>query len=294
MPYSRYISNCITFPIRFLETDSDSLDILELFAWEKSLSAYQIYSKLKSTDLQMAYKNVNKRVHHLESLNVVENTEANRDSVNKHNAKYYRLTEYGIYQLFLKKLNGLHIRQLDTIKFNKPLSSNTLIFFRNYHDCLLFESILYPYFEKDTLFAIGNYLLWDLYNCLADCCYRIKENLDNYGYDISVTDTIFCWNRVPGRDNKRLLLHLKERCNLENIDSCIIEKNGDTITIKTSTTPTIPVLLKLDRNKKEVLRMFKDESGQVKYLNYDIFVYDSDIQVSKQRSNDELLSEYST
>ena len=193
--------------------------------------------------------------------------------------------------MFLKKLNGLHIRELDAMKFKKPFSPNTLIFFRNYSDCLLFESILYPHFEKDTLFAIGNYLLYDLYNCLADCCYRIKDSFDYFGYDISVADTIFCWNRVPGRDNKRLLLHLKELCNLENIDSCIIEKNGDTITIKTSTTPTTVVMLRLDRNKKEVIILFKDESSPVKFLNYDIAVIGSDILVSKQRSNDELLSE---
>jgi hypothetical protein len=36
--------------------------------------------------------------------------------------------------------------------------------------------------------------------------------------------------------------------------------------------------------------MFKDESGQVKFLNYEITINGSDILVSKQRSNDELLN----
>jgi DNA-binding PadR family transcriptional regulator len=282
-----YISIVYKFSKKSPEINSGFLDILELFAWEKSLSAYQIYSKLKSTELEMAYKNVNKRIHGLELLNLIEKTEVDGEGVNKHNAKYYRLTEYGIYQLFLNKLNGLRIRELDAIKSNKPPFPNTLIFFRNYYDCLLFESILYPHFEKDTLFAIGNDLLWDLYNCLADCCYRIKECSDIYGYDISVTDSIFCWNKVPGQDNERLLLHLKELCNLESIDSCIIEKNGDTITIKTSNTA---IMLKLDTNKREAIIMFNDGKGQFKFLYYNVTVYGSDILVSKQRGNDKLLS----
>ena len=214
-------------------------NILEQFAWEKSLSAYQISGKLKSTASQMAYKNVNKRLHGLVSLNLIQETVAHRNNINKHNAKYYRLTEYGIYQLFLNRLSEICIRQLDIIKFGKPPSPNTVIFFRNYDKCFLFKSFLYPYFEKDTLLAIGNYLLWDLFHYLADCCHRIKDQLKNQRYDIPIINTIFCWNKVPGDDseNERLSKFLKELFNLQSVDSQHIKHDPNdcySINIETS------------------------------------------------------------
>ena len=174
----RYISTISGFHRKAPEIDSVFLDILEQFALEKFLSSYQVWSKLKSTDSEMAYKNVNKRIHGLVSLNLIQDAEADGNDINKHNAKYYSLTDYGIYQLFLNKLNELLTREFNTVKFTKAPSPNTLIFFHNYADNLLFESFVYPYFEKETLFAIGNYLLWNLYKYLTDCCYRIKNQMN--------------------------------------------------------------------------------------------------------------------
>ena len=287
----RYISSIQSF--HNPEIDPVFLNILEQFAWEKSLSAYQICAKLKSTDLEMAYKNVNKRIHGLVSLKLIQETESDEIDVNKHNAKYYSLTEFGIYQLFLNKLNGLHIRELDTKKFNEPPSSNTLIFFHNNHNSLLFESFLYPYFEKDTLFAVGNYLLGDLYNYLADCCHKIKQKLKYNNYRIPVYDTIFYWNKVQTH-NEKLLLHLKEQFNLESIDSCEIEKNGDnndTITVKTS---TAPILLRYDRDSEKVIAMSRPEGGKykdVEYVEYATVKLGSDILVSKHLPDEELLDD---
>ncbi|MDQ3839009.1 MAG: hypothetical protein M3297_07055 [Thermoproteota archaeon] len=76
---------------------------------------------------------------------------------------------------------------------------------------------------------------------MADCCHKIKQELEYYDYNIPIYDTIFFWNKVQKHDEK-LLLHLKKQFNLHNIDSCEIEKNGDkddTITIKTSTAPIL-------------------------------------------------------
>lgn len=95
-----YIFAIYRFASKVLEIDSTSLDLLKQFAWEKSLSAYKLCAKLKSTDSEMAYKNVNKRVHNLVSLNLIEETKADGSNINKHKAKYYNLTESGIYQLF--------------------------------------------------------------------------------------------------------------------------------------------------------------------------------------------------
>lgn len=63
----------------------------------------------------MAYKNVNKRVHALESLGLIQEI-YNDKATNKHNAKNYRLTEFGIYQLFLNSFDALLINQTNAIK----------------------------------------------------------------------------------------------------------------------------------------------------------------------------------
>ena len=102
-----------------------------------------------------------------------------------------------------------------------------------------FETFLYPYFEKDTLFAIGDDLLWHLYKYLTDCCYRVKDQVELYNYNVPLADTVFCWNNVHGMHKNKLLLHLKEQFNLESIDSCEIgrlkhEGNIEIITVKTS------------------------------------------------------------
>jgi hypothetical protein len=276
------------------EIDSMSLNILGQYAWEKSLSAYQIFAKLRSTNSKMAYKNVNKRVRGLVSLNLIQGTENHGNNINKHKAKYYSLTEFGIYQLFLNKLNGLQIRELDTIKFNKPPSSNTLTFFHNYHNSLLFESFVYPYFERDTLFTVGHYLLLDLYNYLGDRCHRINQILKYYGYRIPVYDIRFYWNRIQARKNqaynKELLLHLKEQFDLDSIDSCEIEKNGengDTIIVKTSTGP---IILTYDQDREKV-RASSTVGGKFKEIEYSTFKLGSDIQVGMRLPDEKLLDD---
>jgi hypothetical protein len=272
------------------QIDPVSLNILIQFAWEKYLSAYNIFSRLKSTELQMAYKNVHKRIHELLSLNLIQETKTDKKDVNKHNAKYYNLTEYGIYQLFLHKLSELSIRQLDTIKFGEPPSSNTLVFFSNYHNSLLFESFLYPYFEKDTLFAIGNYLLWNLYHYLANCCQRIQENLKYYDYGIPMADTIFYWNKVQ-KQKEKLLLHLKEQFNLGSIDSYVVDtggNNNDTITVANTKTPTAPIILRYYRDQEKVIAM-SNIGGQYKEVEYSTAKMGSNILVSMHAPDEELL-----
>jgi hypothetical protein len=41
-----------------LELDNTALDILEQFAWKEYLSAYNLFLRLNSMDLKIAYKNV--------------------------------------------------------------------------------------------------------------------------------------------------------------------------------------------------------------------------------------------
>lgn len=207
--------------------------------------------------LRMAYKNVNKRVNTLISLGLLEQADIN-DAENKHKAKYYRLSEYGIYQLFLKSPSSVVIKQSDVRRGNE-LASSASIFFNNYSSCQLFEIFLYPYFSKNTLFAIKDRLLLDLYLYLSNCCHKIERSL-KYSklHDIPLFEKIFSWNKVPGEDYKLLLFHLAQLFNLEDIESSGTAKK-DTVDVDlptiTVSTNSAPIMIKLDKKKNEVVIM---------------------------------------
>ena len=265
--------------------DSATLNILGHFAWERCLSAYQICSKLKSTQFKMAYKNVNKRVNALVMSGLIQETEI-IDGNNKHNAKYYKLTEYGIYQLFLKGLDSLYVNQSDVRKGKELPSSNALTFFRNYSDSMLFEIFLYPYFKKDSILAIGDDLLVDLYRYLASCCDGIEKYLKyGQGIDIPVVDKIFSWNKIPGEDDEKLMQHLKQIFNLESIKPYDIKKkdiDGEypKRIVKTSSAP--PIIITLDKVKKKVVVMSSAGNSEYTELEYDVFHLGQEMVVGKR------------
>jgi predicted transcriptional regulator with HTH domain len=95
-----------------------ALRILDIFAHHESLSAYQVFSKLKSSFFESAYKNVHKRIQRLQSLLLIEEIK-NKTVRAKHGAKYYRLTEYGIYKLFLDRVVGVYSDTLPRKKLKK-------------------------------------------------------------------------------------------------------------------------------------------------------------------------------
>ena len=287
-PVQRYISSLNGSSKKDAGLDVTSLDILEQFAWEKYLSAYQICSNLKSTHLKLAYKNVNKRTNALLSSGLIQETEVEGIS-NKHRAKYYRLTEYGIYQLFLNRLNSLLINPSDVRK-RRELSPvpNAQIFLRNYSDSFLFKTFLYAYFEKETLLAIGPSLLDDIYGYLSSCCHSIERNLkySKLG-DIPIIEKICSWNRIPGKDNEVLLSHLKQMFNLESVSPYNIKKENNSITVNT---PSAPIVIKLDKAENRV-RVMSTAGGQFKELEYDVNQLGQEMVVSKRIPSEESIKD---
>lgn len=203
-----YISSLDTVSRKDAGLDDISLNILEQFAWENYLSAYQIWSNLQSPRFKMAYKNVNKRTNVLFSSGLIQETKV--IGGNKRRAKYFRLTEYGIYQLFLKQLNSLLLTQPRS-RTDREVADASLTFLRNYSDSILFKIFLYPYFEKETLFVIGASILWDLYEYLSTCCHSIERLINDIQLGRPLLRrNVFSWNRIPGEDDEMLLSHLKQ------------------------------------------------------------------------------------
>jgi hypothetical protein len=286
-----YISSLDTACKKDPKFDESSLDILEHFVWKKCVSAYQIFSDLRSTTvLKMAYKNVNKRVNALLSASLIQEAEIVEN--NKHNAKYYKLTEYGIYRLFLHRVNSLLVNQSDLR--NRRLSLqyipiNALTFFRNYSYSMLFEVFIYPYFRKESLFAVGDRLLIELYRYLASCCKGIEKYLKSKSIDIQFSDAIFSWNNVPGKDNGKLLAYLKQILNLESIEQANIKKEEDTDELSKMTvniSDAAPILIILDKARMKI-EIISTVDNVLKKLESDVRMLDQEMTVGNRISNDE-------
>ena len=277
-----YISSIYESSRQGTRLDERSLDILEQFIWEKYLSAYQICSKLKSTPRKLAYKNVNKRTNALMSSGLLQKVKS--DSTNsKHNAIQFRLTEYGIYQLFLNRFNSIAPNKIEVEEPPSP-PLNSVAFLRNYSDSDLFEIFVYPYFKKETLLAIGPIILWQVYSYLSTCCHGIESEVKNFGS--SFFRHIFSWNNIPGKDNIWLLKHLQEVFKLESIDQYDIKKEDageyPTITVNvTSASLPSTIMIKLDKKTDEV-HFMSTAGGRFKRLQYEVRHLDQEMCVTTQ------------
>ncbi|HXP49298.1 MAG TPA: hypothetical protein VN922_05050, partial [Bacteroidia bacterium] len=258
--------------------DETSLDLIGQFAWEKNLSTYQICSRLKSTPQKLAYKNVNKRIDKLLHSRVIKKTEP-PDINNKHHAKYYTLTEYGIYRLFLNGLNSFIVNQAHS---GSSSSSNALTFLENYNDSPIFEIFIYPYFNKETLFAVGSSLLLDLYDYLSTCCEIINSDiLRSTNIATAWWQKIFSWEKVPGEDETPLVLYLQYMFKHKGRQKYYINKEVDNQTITVSPESSAPIILKLSDMRDKVTIISKLD-GETKSLEYEVHERDGDMAVSRR------------
>ena len=285
---SRYISIIAQHYHKKPELDYISLNILEQFSWDKFLSAYNIYTKLRLPSerfyRRMAYKNVNKRVHELFSLGLIEQTYPG-SGLNKHKAKYYRLTEYGIYRLFLNRLSSVVVNQ-SKLRESHYLTINMLTFFNNYQTSILFELFIYPYFEIRTLFTIWNYLFFDIYGYLSDCCHKIEPKLKNSIFQTG--ELMFSLGQevaLDEHDKKSLLQYLKSKFNVDDI--LRTERSGDNSVITIYAPFTI---LMLDKSKKEVT-IFSTASGKPEQFKYGLYSAESKLLAMDKKAFEESLKD---
>ena len=70
----------------------------------------------------MAYKNVHKKIQRFKTLRLIEEKKTEGTSMEQSS---YQLTEHGLYQLLLKRINGVYFDNLNltnTIKFQMTMS----------------------------------------------------------------------------------------------------------------------------------------------------------------------------
>jgi hypothetical protein len=287
MDMARYISEYISLIKNSYSQDSDlgdvSLQILELFAHNKDISAYKIFSEIKSTHLQTAYKNVHKKIQRFKALQLIEEKEIGGT---EHGAKYYRLTDYGLFLLFLKRIKGVYIDNLKLNKYHKipddPFDSSIL---RNYGHSELFKTFLFPVVNRNTIAALKDIVAIAFFHYLHECCKMVDDILRSKDMSNRVNWSIYSWNTSP---NDLILDSLKEVFTLEHIDikKAKLDKIDES-TLKISN-KSFSVLIKLDlKRKKAVAKLEKSK----KQYEYDIEIMGSNIQIISHRDGRERLIE---
>lgn len=264
------------------DIDDVALDILEIFVQTEGLTIAQITALVKSTKLERAYKNVRDRIQKLKSLKLIEETDLR--GKRRHNEKYYKLRDEGIYTLFLKRLHGVLVNQLSVKKGESPVSY-VHHFLKYYGDNLIFKLFLYPYFDKQTITTNNFKLIVQLFNYVHNCCKQLDLALR-----VQVPISKFSWNKIPGQDDIELLTSIREIFGLADIeidrDKLCIEKTPDNNTIKVIT-PKSSIAIELDRTRKKAIAMVSDKDKSVRKYEYHTVKFGSEIIVGTTQPHEE-------
>jgi len=284
MNQSGYISMISKFKI-----DKDlgpvALEILQLFAYNDSLSAYDIFSNLKSTRQKTAYKNVHKKVQRLKSMQLIEQTQVHNA---EHGAKYYGLSEYGIYQLFLKRRGALTFRLVDE---NKAIFVGK-DFIKHHSNNALFEAFLYHYFDRKTVSTANYDLIIQFFLYLHDCCKEIETLLNYIKKGMGSIPAIvekFKWNYVgPGPEDQAVKSSLKEIFDFEGLDLDNAEiKKINSITLQVTTPDKACILIKLDPKRKKAVATLHKFKRKKEY-EYDLYERGFELRICTRTTAEEL------
>lgn len=138
----------------------------------KKTSVYSLWSVLNESGHTMAYKNVHTRMKRLEKLNLIENAgEAKYGAIN------YQLTTQGILYQVSRFVN-----------IDDSLSWSDFLHY--YSNNVIFETLVLPYFEKNTIKLAGVQLyftivlyLGNCYNITLDAADRIRKAIEEHNIE---------------------------------------------------------------------------------------------------------------
>jgi hypothetical protein len=130
---------------------------------------------------------------------------------------------------------------------------------KHYGNTTIFEIFLYPYFDKQTIYASDIYLLTKLFKFVHDCC--VQSDL---GDKIPYMIPQFSWNKVPGENDNELMTSLKEVFRIDNLDNAKIVKshNGSEIKITAS---KVSIVIKLDTIRGKGIATKESDTDPKKY-----------------------------
>jgi hypothetical protein len=190
VPYGTfdYISKLFSSITELRKVDESLMPILSRFVLKKHLSAYQIFKEEKSADDRLIYRSTNKRVKRLLDLDLIERIEDNSQLSEvelKRNAKYYKLTEQGLFALYLK--HKICPPRLKVVKVKgkrrlKPitLSKNSLLIYAEYD---FYKFCLYPWMSHNTIASCSQQFAKKIHDSLSDISLYVEKYLLSSYYD---------------------------------------------------------------------------------------------------------------
>jgi hypothetical protein len=180
-----YIWRLTFFLLTADKVDKGTIKLLSHFMSTDHLSVYQLFKAEKLANEKLHYKSTHKAFQRLVDLKLVERIESD-DSVQlsekelTRSPKYYRLSEEGLFTLYLKnktyfphpsiiKVNGGK-RQMKLIDLSKSLLSR----YRRYE---FYRHCLYPWIEYDTIASCSPQFARKVNDSLSDICIFMEKSL---------------------------------------------------------------------------------------------------------------------
>jgi hypothetical protein len=173
------------------EINTEMQNLLCMFVVNHHLSIYQIY-KIFIENKKISYKNVHKKVQKLIDLKLIEKV-TDISILQKRGlergAKYYKLSEEGIFALFCDPISMIrhipHFKQAflqGTVQedVSKMMVDYRKEIFKNYNNCNFFRLFLYQWISMETIDNSSEDIAGKISNFLNDCCKMIKDNISTY------------------------------------------------------------------------------------------------------------------
>jgi hypothetical protein len=166
-----------------------------LFIFNNHLSIYQIHKEFQENGKKIAYKNMHKKVQKLIDFKVIEKeTDASKFQKREleRGAKYYKLSEEGIFALFndsrfLLRPPVSYVNR--SFKNGKTKEDISEIFheygrqiYNNHKNCIFFKLFLLPWISIETMenLHIQGHLDSHITTLLNERCSIIKKQLSNF------------------------------------------------------------------------------------------------------------------
>ena len=243
-------------------------------------SVYEIRTYLKSADPKSHkyvyrrivnstdYKNIHRRIKKLKKLQLIDECSSVKSN---HGAKYYKLSEKGLFYIIIK-VSSFIGEYLSVTQVFKLLHLN-------YPETFIFQLFLRPYLDIKTIVGIyGTVQINAFWRYLRSCCEAVQDitDLKEGGEQILIWSDVKPIETYKFKElkDKRLGEFLKKRFNLNWLDQADITKSENNSTLKIfnkNRSVTIELidnsdiaLLKINRKEKLELKVtiFRDEQNK--------------------------------
>ncbi len=184
VPYGtfEYLFKLLSSIIELHEIDDGVMQILSYFILKQYLSAYQILKKEKSLNNKLDYSITNKKVKRLLDLDLIERIKDNTQISGvdlKRNPIYYKLTEKGLFALYLKHKTYRPRPVVVTLKGKERLTSitlskNSLLRYGNYD---FYKFYLYPWMDHNTIASCSKQFAKKIHDSLSDISQYVEKYL---------------------------------------------------------------------------------------------------------------------